>query len=120
MLSVLRALLSPGSGELEEDADYWRKMFVRIASSVLTPLQKILLVEARAREGLGLTLTALAKAISAEKGIPLSTLKWNLKRLRELGLITRKNGKGRRPYTLTMAGRILAEVLSRRPHTYHR
>ena len=120
MFSVLRALLSPGPGRPDGEADYWRKMFIRMASSVLTPLQKALLVEAKAREGLGLTLTALAKAISAEKGIPLSTLKWNLRKLRELGLITREDGRGRRPYVLTKAGRILAKALSRRPCTYHR
>ena len=120
MLSALKALLSPGSGRPDGDADYWRRMFIRMASSVLTPLQKVLLVEARAREGLGLTLTALAKAISAEKGIPLSTLKWNLRRLRELGLITRRGKRGRRPYALTTAGRILAEALLKRADTYHR
>jgi len=95
-------------------------MFIRMAEAKLTPLQKLLLVEVREREGRGLTMTGLARAISAEKGIPLSTVKWNMAKLRELGLITtRKKGK-KRPCVLTMAGRILADSLSKRPHGYHR
>ncbi len=95
-------------------------MFIRMAKAKLTPLQKLLLVEAREKEALGLTMTGLAKAISAEKGIPLSTVKWNMAKLREFGLITiRKEGK-KRSCVLTTAGRILADSLSRRPGGYHR
>ncbi|RLI07533.1 hypothetical protein DRO32_03730 [Candidatus Bathyarchaeota archaeon] len=95
-------------------------MFLRMAYAKLTPLQKLLLVEARAREGLGLTMTGLARAVADERGLPLSTVKWNMARLRELGLITFRNGRKREPYVLTTAGRILADLLSKGPGRYHR
>ncbi|OYT50962.1 hypothetical protein B6U66_04760 [Candidatus Bathyarchaeota archaeon ex4484_135] len=95
-------------------------MFIRMAKAKLTPLQKLLLVEVKEREGQGLTMTGLAKAISAEKGIPLSTVKWNMAKLRELGLITIRKEDKKRPCVLTTAGRILADSLSKRPRGYHR
>ncbi|HDJ26610.1 MAG TPA: hypothetical protein ENF34_04775 [Candidatus Bathyarchaeota archaeon] len=79
---------------------------MRMAKAKLTPLQIYLLVEARRREGSGLTLTGLARDISAREELPLSTVKWNLARLRELGLIT---GGHRRAFGLTAAGRELAD-----------
>ena len=81
-------------------------MFMRMARAKLTPLQMRLLVEARRREGFGLTLTGLARKIAAREELPLSTVKWNLARLRELGLIT---GGHRRAFELTAAGRELAD-----------
>ena len=81
-------------------------MFMRMARAKLTPLQMRLLVEARRREGSGLTLTGLAREIAAREELPLSTVKWNLARLRELGLIT---GGHRRAFELTAAGRELAD-----------
>jgi len=83
-------------------------MFMRMAKAKLTPLQIYLLVEARRREGSGLTLTGLARDVSARGGLPLSTVKWNLAKLRELGLIT---GGHRRAFGLTAAGRELADHL---------
>jgi len=88
-------------------------MFIRISREKLTPLQKRLLVEARRHEGSGLTITALARTVSAELGIPLSTAKWNLRRLRDLGLIDGGSRRARRPYSLSPAGRLLADELLR-------
>jgi len=88
-------------------------MFLRLAVSKLSPVQKLILLEASRLEGSGLTLTGLAKAISARHGLPLSTVKWNIRKLRELGLITGGNRKERRPYALTIAGRELADALPR-------
>ena len=101
-------------------------MFVRMAEAKLTPLQLSLLLEAWEKEGSGLTLTGLARRISAERGLPLSTVKWNLARLRDLGLLSGGRGRIRKPYGLTPAGRVLAEALARSrrrggiPLTYHR
>jgi len=86
-------------------------MFLRIALSRLSPLQKLLLLEARRREAQGLTMTGLAREISRELGIPLSTVKWNLRRLRDLGLIETRP-RGRSPYSLSKAGRALVERIS--------
>ncbi len=99
---------------------YWRSMFVRMAEAKLTPLQKLILMEAGRREGQGLTMTGLARAISAERGIPLSTVKWNMARLREFGLITVRKENRRRVCVLTTAGRILARHLSRGACRYHK
>ena len=106
MLSRLLNQQDPGPA-------YWRSMFIRIASSKLTPTQKLILAEARECEGTGLTLTGLAKRIAGRYNMPLSTVKWNLRKLRELGLITGGNRRERRPYMLTAAGRELANALPR-------
>lgn len=98
-------------GRWDAEATYWRHMFLKLARSKLSPLQKLILIEARRLEGSGLTLTGLAKAISARHGIPLSTVKWNLRKLRELDFITGGNKKVRGPYVLTIAGRELADAL---------
>ena len=88
-------------------------MFIRMAKAKLTPLQATLLLDALEKEGSGLTLTGLAKAISASRGLPLSTVKWNLARLRDLGLLSGGRGRIRKPYELTPAGKVLAEELAR-------
>jgi len=89
-------------------------MFLKLAMDRLSPTQKTILAEALRREGRGLTLTGLARALSAELDIPLSTVKWNLSRLRDLGLIVGGDGRARRkPFRLSPAGRALAKALSR-------
>jgi len=87
-------------------------MFLKIALRKLSPTQKAILVEALEREACGLTFTGLARALSNELGIPLSTVKWNLLKLRELGLIIGGDGEARRkPFRLSWAGRVLAEAI---------
>ena len=51
-----------------------------------------------------LTLSRLASVLATEYSIPLSTAKWNIKRLLELGLISGGFGK---PTKLTNLGRII-------------
>ncbi len=109
---AIKSLLSYRPVRRDDRAAYWRSMFVRLARAKLTPLQKLLLLEAHEREGDGLTLTGLAKAIATSRGLPLSTVKWNLAKLRELGLITGGQGRARKPYALTEAGRALADALA--------
>ncbi len=90
-------------------------MFIRMAMEKLTPLQKALLAEALRKERSGLTLTGLARELSSELGMPLSTVKWNLARLRDLGLIIGGDGRSRgRPFRLSAAGRALAKAIAKR------
>jgi len=89
-------------------------MFMKIALEKLSPTQKTILVRALDKEGSGLTLTGLARALSAEMSIPLSTVKWNLSRLRELGLIIGGDGETRgKPFRLSRAGKALAKAIAR-------
>ena len=117
MLSALRALFSfrPKLDERSRGAraDYWRRMFLKMALEKLSHTQKAILARALEKEACGLTLTGLARALSIELGIPLSTVKWNLFRLRDLGLIIGGDGRARRkPFRLSRAGRALAKAIA--------
>jgi len=87
--------------------------FLRIACSRLTATQKEVLLSAesilRFHE---LTVTRLADEVSRRTGIPYSTVKWNLRSLAHLGLITGGNSsqKGIRA-ELTLPALMLVEHL---------
>lgn len=86
---------------------------MKMAMEKLNATQKAILARALEKEEEGLTLTGLARALSAELGIPLSTVKWNLSRLRELGLIIGGNGRSRgKPFELSHAGKALARAIA--------
>lgn len=58
------------------------------------------------------SLTSLARRISEERGIPLSTVKWNLKELRDLKLIRGGDSKNRKEKVrLTGAGLIAVKSI---------
>ena len=77
----------------------------------LTPKQKELLTYIY-KIGQAKTLTYLARKYSEETGLSYSTVKWNLRELRDLNLITGGdvNNKGE-PVRLTEAGLLLVDYL---------
>ncbi|MEM3786222.1 MAG: hypothetical protein QXZ59_02435, partial [Nitrososphaeria archaeon] len=63
-------------------------------------------------KNIDLTASSLLKRISKETGIPLSTLKLNLKILRENGLVSYGKIGNPQPIKLTRAGEIVLQMLS--------
>ncbi len=88
----------------------WREAGVlrRVLLRALNGNQALILL--RASKSLNRSLTSLLRDISADHGVPLSTLKLNAKILRELGLLD--YDRGQRPVRLTSAGRKVVEILS--------
>jgi len=82
------------------------------ASSRLTGKQHALLRWVANRECEPSVYTALIDRYSEERGIPRSTVRWNLRGLREAGLIVAgdRENKGI-PVSLTSSGQLLAEYL---------
>ena len=83
------------------------------ASTRFTEKQRVLLRWLAAEYGGGSVYTALIDRMSEDLGIPRSTVRWNLRGLRETGLIRAgdRENKGI-PVGLTEAGRLMAECLS--------
>jgi len=95
-----------------KNQEYWKNAFIKFALIKLTRRQKQILVEAYFNADDSITLTALAKKIALKTGIPESTVKWNLRLLRDLGLLSggsidRKNV----PFKLSKAGQTLIEYI---------
>jgi len=83
------------------------------ASTRFTGKQRVLLRWLAAEYGGGSVYTTLIDRISEALGIPRSTVRWNLRGLREAGLIRAgdRENKGV-PVGLTEAGRMMAELIS--------
>ena len=86
-------------------------VLVKLAMNELTEIQKLLLREVDSNEGKK-TLTSLTRELSKKYNIPESTIKWNLRKLRDLGLIIAGNAETKgTPIRLTDAGRLVIEHL---------
>ncbi|MEM4576178.1 MAG: hypothetical protein QW701_01805 [Candidatus Nezhaarchaeales archaeon] len=85
----------------------------RLALMKLTKLQKILLLRLYSEDCNDYTLSSLVRKLSTELEVPESTLKWSLRGLRDMGLITSggKDAKGI-PVSLTYAGLIVAKNIA--------
>jgi len=89
------------------------KSFVRLAQVRLSSKQKLLLKKARTLlSSRQMTLTSLAEYLSSELNLAHSTVKWNLRTLRDMDLLTAgdANEKGINA-KLTLAGALLAGAL---------
>ncbi|MCF2136214.1 MAG: hypothetical protein K9W43_03150 [Candidatus Thorarchaeota archaeon] len=72
------------------------RSFLRLADSRLTTTQKtVLCASAETLRFHQLTMTGLADLLSRRTGVPYSTVKWNLRSLMDLGLLTGTNGQTR-------------------------
>jgi DNA-binding transcriptional ArsR family regulator len=89
------------------------RSFVRLAQIRLSSKQKLLLKKAsNLLSSRKMTLTSLAEHLSSTEDLPHSTVKWNLRALRDVGLLMGgdMNEKGI-DAELTLAGALLAESL---------
>lgn len=89
------------------------RSFVRLARFRLSSKQKLLLKKSKLLlSSRKMTLTSLAEYLSSELNLAHSTVKWNLRALRDVGLLTGGdvNEKGINA-ELTLAGELLAESL---------
>jgi len=105
-LKPLREVDNPLLLELEH-------VLTRLALSKLTELQKRIMVELY-RNGDGYeTFSSLVRKLSVKLSAPESTLKWSLRGLRDVGLITsgKADLKGI-PVSLTYAGAVVAKHLA--------
>lgn len=90
-----------------------KRSFIRLAQCRLSSKQKLLLKKSKKQlSSHEMTLTALAEFLSTELNLPHSTIKWNLRTLRDMGLLTAgdANEKGINA-KLTLAGALLAESI---------
>ncbi|NWF96760.1 MAG: hypothetical protein HXY34_11520 [Candidatus Thorarchaeota archaeon] len=92
---------SPHTDETSSETLF--KAYLVLAEAKLSRTQKTVLKHSAAVLGRdSLTLTSLADIVSRKSGIPYSTVKWNLRSLVELGLITGGSSDNRgRPALLT-------------------
>ncbi len=104
----LKRASSKQRGRYKEEEDLY-KTIVLFGLKKLTTRQKELLIYIH-KLGNARTLTYLAKKYSEEKGVSYSTIKWNLRELRDLNLITGGdvNSKGE-TVRLTRAGEIVVK-----------
>jgi hypothetical protein len=105
--------------KLLNDLDYknmfsiLKQSFIRLAQCRLSSKQKLLLKKSKnLLSSHKMTLTALAEFLSTELNLPHSTIKWNLRTLRDMDLLTAgdANEKGINA-KLTLAGILLCEKL---------
>jgi len=90
-----------------------KQSFIRLAQCRLSSKQKLLLKKSKNMlSSHKMTLTALAEFLSTELNLPHSTIKWNLRTLRDMGLLSAgdANEKGINA-KLTLAGALLAESI---------
>ncbi len=113
VLKSLDELETTLRSHIETLTEYERAL-TSLASRGLTGKQRILLKWLAERYEGGMNYTALIDRLSEELGIPSSTIRWNLRTLRESGLIRagRREEKGI-PVELTWKGRMMAEYLIR-------
>lgn len=69
---------------------------------------QLLILKELASNGHYLTVTNFLDSLSKKYGIPESTLRWNVDVLKELRLITQKNGD---PIRLSNSGRLIVKIL---------
>jgi Fe2+ or Zn2+ uptake regulation protein len=85
----------------------------KILVKALTEHQILILNELKTK-GHYFSVTNLIERLSEKHGIPPSTLRWNIKRLMKLGLVTAGNCKNKGiPVRLTDSGLLVHEILIR-------
>ncbi|TFG31860.1 hypothetical protein EU527_11435 [Candidatus Thorarchaeota archaeon] len=87
--------------------------YFRLATSRLSTTQKTVLIEShKVLKFNDLTVTALADLVSRNSSVPYSTVKWNLRSLKDMGLLTGgdTSSKGT-PAQLTPEAQMLADHL---------
>ena len=73
---------------------------------------QIKILEELANDGYYITVTNFLQTLSEKEKIPLSTLRWNVKVLEDLGLITCGNSKNKGiPVKLTDTGRLIWKII---------
>lgn len=91
------------------------KAFLQLAKTRLTEKQRLLLLASSRmlRYYPNLSPTALADRLSRKLCMPLSTTKFNLKVLKDAGLLeTKPSSKWRMSTSLSFGGKLLAQLLS--------
>ena len=114
LISILKLWRNNNNNDvIEFQLKYWKNLFINTTLKTLTKKQKIILLEVYALcKGEKFTLTKLSKVISRRLKIPESTAKWNLRVLRDLGLIEAGNSQiNRLPIHLTRAGLAVVKAL---------
>jgi predicted transcriptional regulator len=88
------------------------RFLIEATTYILTKKQRIILRWFEKNYDEETVYTSLIERISQELGVPKSTIRWNLRGLRENGLIKAgdKNNKGI-PVELTFIGRVLSECI---------
>jgi DNA-binding transcriptional ArsR family regulator len=111
VIKSLYQLLESIREQVKAIEEYERDL-ASIASRGLTGKQRALLTWLAERYEGEMNYTALISRLSEELGIPSSTIRWNLRALRDAGLITagHRENKGI-PVRLTRKGRLIAEHL---------
>lgn len=114
MLKNLHELEELIRAQLETIKEFEREL-ASIASLALTGKQRTLLTWLAERYEGGMNYTTLITRLSEELRIPTSTIRWNLRFLRDAGLITagHRDNKGI-PVRLTRKGWLIAENLIKR------
>lgn len=114
MLRSLHILEESLRAQIESLKELEREL-ASLASLGLTGKQRGLLRWLAERYEGGLNYTALIARLSEEMGIPSSTIRWNLRNLRDRGLIVAGNRENKGiPVKLTRKGRLIAEQLIKR------
>jgi hypothetical protein len=92
-----------------------------LAQSILTEKQRSLLLSAVSElRWNSMTLTRLSERLSRELGISYSTVKWNIKRLTILRLLSggTENNKGTKAQ-VTALGQLIASTLAQENNSFH-
>jgi hypothetical protein len=92
--------------------------FFRLAESRMSDTQKtVLKLSRQVLKFNDLTMTALADLVSRRSNVPYSTAKWNLRSLREMGLLTGGNSNCKGEHArLTREAQMLADYFEKELH----
>jgi len=92
--------------------------FFQLAEARMSDTQKtVLKVSHQVLKFNDLTVTALADLVSRRSNVPYSTAKWNLRSLREMGLLTCGNSHCKGGHArLTREARLLADYFEKEQH----
>ena len=93
-------------------------LFFKLADARMSDTQKtVLKLSHQALKFHDLTVTALADLVSRRSNVPYSTAKWNLRSLKEMGLLTCGNSRCRGEHaSLTREARMLADYFNKEQH----
>jgi hypothetical protein len=99
------------------EASFWSlaSSFCQLADARLTDTQKqVLVVSYRLLQHRDLSMTALANLVSRKESVPYSTVKWNLRSLRDMGLMRGGDASSKgTPAELTAEAHMLADLFEK-------